>query len=696
MQGMALSLVLDPRRLGGVDHAARDGDEPASEKTERGLPVLPVHGKGGVAPNAPPDVNGKRVAEFLFVEAVGARRDGAEGHFGRFPHQPAVRSAVVVLVEESVEADVEIVERGERAAEVQAALAERAPEALHFSARGGVVGLGVHQGGADAGARQGEGAPAVGGPVIQVESIGRGMFAHSAHEQAEHVDLALLVHGLEDDDVAGGVVHEGVDAHGFLFATGGDQVRAVADIAVPEGAGALGLPAQALLGVRPLPQGASIEAARAEQAAHSRGGDGVLVDAPLEYERVDDELGRSALVFATDVAYQLLLLGGERPGGPSVRARLGAQRREPPFSVQPVPTLERRHGEGARRAGAGWPEPLLAEGLEAGAELAARQVEARERADDLAAEQGNLLGVILGGERLHEEATFPRPPSLGRRTTVATRAPCFCRGIAGGGTHRIGRSGSRKVPSGAGERRRVGGEPGGSEGHKRGSGALGMLAPHKACRRGARGAEQPSRSSVGGPPSQRYPASLGCRADDRERADPRARFRLGRAHQGPHRQGQSDRTRGVQPPRQKLPRHRDHARAAPLTLEAAYAHGAQLRRRRRTRGAAHLTLARAVAVNDEGCAVRSTRGAAPQAARGPSLRGRWHLRLPRLDVEQAPVNPLLAPLLQLCRSTTRRMVPSKIPPSRRPFVRAGIVAAAPPPGGSPTTITPATSASRCP
>ena len=147
----------------------------------------------------------------------------------------------------------------------------------------------------------------------------------------------------------------------------------------------------------------------------------------------------------------------------------------------------------------------------------------------------------------------------------------------------------------------------------------------------------------GRPPSQRHPASLGRRADDRERADPPARFRLGRAHQGPKRQGQSDRARGVQPPRQKLPGHHDHARAAVLALEAAYAHGAQLRRRRRTRGASHLALARPVAVNDEGGAMRSARGAAPQAARGPSLRRRRHLRSPRLDVERAPRNSLRLP-----------------------------------------------------
>ena len=129
------------------------------------------------------------------------------------------------------------------------------------------------------------------------------------------------------------------------------------------------------------------------------------------------------------------------------------------------------------------------------------------------------------------------------------------------------------VPSGTGEGRCVEGKPGGSEGHERGGGTLGVLPPHKARRGRARGAQQPARSGVGRPTSQRHPASLGCRADDHERTDPRACCRFGRTHQSPNRQGQSDRARGVQPPRQELPRHHDHAGAAPLTLAAALPSG---------------------------------------------------------------------------------------------------------------------------
>jgi len=52
---------------------------------------------------------------------------------------------MVVLVEEGAEAHVEVVERAEGACEVEAALAEGAPEALHFPSRRRVVGLGVQE-----------------------------------------------------------------------------------------------------------------------------------------------------------------------------------------------------------------------------------------------------------------------------------------------------------------------------------------------------------------------------------------------------------------------------------------------------------------------------------------------------------------------------------------------------------------------
>jgi hypothetical protein len=91
-------------------------------------------------------------------------------------------------------------------------------------------------------------------------------------------------------------------------------------------------------------------------------------------------------MLATDFADELLLLGGERASGSPVDAGLGAQRGQAPLLVRPVPSLERRHGEGPRGGRAGGAEPLLAEGLEASGKLTSWQVQAREHAYDLTAE----------------------------------------------------------------------------------------------------------------------------------------------------------------------------------------------------------------------------------------------------------------------------------------------------------------------
>ena len=101
------------------------------------------------------------------------------------------------------------------------------------------------------------------------------------------------------------------------------------------------------------------------------------------------------------LADELLLLGREGARRALVRARLGAQGLEAALLVAPVPALERRDRERARRVGARRSEPLLAEQREASGELAAREIEARERADDLAAEQGHGFGVVLRREGIH-------------------------------------------------------------------------------------------------------------------------------------------------------------------------------------------------------------------------------------------------------------------------------------------------------
>jgi len=175
------------------------------------------------------------------VDGAGAATLGVDC-LGRATEQRGVGGAVVVLIEEGPEPDADVVERGEVLGEVQAALAQRAPEALHLAARGSVVGPGVQE--RDAQARTGDAQmlASVRAAVVEVEGVGRPVAAQGADEEAEHVDLALAVVGLERDHVARGVVEQRVDAHGMGL--GVDQDHAgVTDVAVPQRAGTLGLPA---------------------------------------------------------------------------------------------------------------------------------------------------------------------------------------------------------------------------------------------------------------------------------------------------------------------------------------------------------------------------------------------------------------------------------------------------------------------
>ena len=133
MEREALLAVLDPRVLGEIDEAAGGGDELAGEEGAVELVERAVDGDGGVTTDAPAHADGEGFAELLLVELV----DRGLGGAGRLvdarrgaAEQRGVRGTVVVLVEEGPEADVEVVERGEGPREVQAALAEGAPEAF--------------------------------------------------------------------------------------------------------------------------------------------------------------------------------------------------------------------------------------------------------------------------------------------------------------------------------------------------------------------------------------------------------------------------------------------------------------------------------------------------------------------------------------------------------------------------------------
>ena len=108
---------------------------------------------------------------------------------------------MVVLVQEGPEAHVDIVQAGDLAEVVQAPFPQRAPEALHLPARGRVIGSSVQQGNAQTSTGHAEDVSAVGRPVVQVEGTGRWVLAECTHPDPEHVDLALLVVGLQGGHV---------------------------------------------------------------------------------------------------------------------------------------------------------------------------------------------------------------------------------------------------------------------------------------------------------------------------------------------------------------------------------------------------------------------------------------------------------------------------------------------------------------
>src|SRR5690606_20757737 len=141
---------------------------------------------------------------------------------------------------------VEVVERAERANEVEAALTQGAPKSLHFSSGGRVVGLRVNERRPHACAGQTQRLTAVGRAVVEVQGVGRPVFAHRAHHQPEHVDFALGVMGSEREDVAAGIIENAVDTHRLALAIDQDR-RSVTHVGVPKGAGPLRLPAKAYL-----------------------------------------------------------------------------------------------------------------------------------------------------------------------------------------------------------------------------------------------------------------------------------------------------------------------------------------------------------------------------------------------------------------------------------------------------------------
>src|SRR3990172_3653688 len=116
-------------------------------------------------------------------------------------------------------------------------------------------------------------------------------------------------------------------------------------------------------------------------------------------ERAQDEWHRSRAVLLADVEDELPLLGRKLLGVAAVAPRRGSQRGKPTRTVGVVPALERGHRVAARRPDPRWAEALLCQHAEGGTQLAVVEIRERGRADDLAAEDGYGLGVVLGRER---------------------------------------------------------------------------------------------------------------------------------------------------------------------------------------------------------------------------------------------------------------------------------------------------------
>lgn len=206
-----------------------------------------------------------------------------------------------MLVEECVKADVDVVERAERAEVIEAAFAQRAPKALHFAARLRVVGSGVQERDAEPLAEQAQDVAAIGRAIVEIERVGPREAPQRVREELEHVGFALGGDRANGDDIAGGVVENGVDAHG-QFALADTERGAVANVGVPQGAGAVGLPAQSGLGRRAVPQRDAVQALGTIQAAHAGLVDGAGLHAPVFDERAQDERHAGAGMLAADIA----------------------------------------------------------------------------------------------------------------------------------------------------------------------------------------------------------------------------------------------------------------------------------------------------------------------------------------------------------------------------------------------------------
>ena len=394
MKRQALLLVLDPRRLVRVEQAPADGDQATAEVARVELEVGAAAAQGAVAPDAASGAHDQRFAEHRLGDRglVGALVDLARG----LAHQRAVRGHEVGPIEPGEEADLDVVERPERAEVVEALRTHCAPEALHLAARLRVVRLGVHEPDAEPAARDPQRLADVGRAIVEVERVRRALASERADEEREHLGLALGRARAEPDDVAAVVVEDRVDAQRDARAVLA-ECRAVADVGVPEDVGRSGLPAAARLVVRG--DGGPVEPALGVEAPERRLGERAGVDAPVGDEGAEDQRGADARVRLTNRDEKRLLGLRQRAAVTAVAARLGSKCLEPAGAVAVVPALEGRDAVAARPRGARRTHRLRGELAQRLGQLAVvERASAQHGAEDLRAEQRHLLGGVFGSE----------------------------------------------------------------------------------------------------------------------------------------------------------------------------------------------------------------------------------------------------------------------------------------------------------
>jgi hypothetical protein len=181
----------------------------------------------------------------------------------------------------------------------------------------------------------------------------------------KHIRLFLGGVGLERDDVARGVVEDGVDADRDGTAVD-REIRAVTDVDLPEGAGVFGLPPKAGVAVGFGDALDAVEALLLKLTPEDTGADRLRGEAPFGDEGFEDELGRGLGILAANGEDQLALLGAEIACDSAVGACVGLEAIEAFSFVCVVPPLQRRDAEEARHGRARHAPTDGCEGLQLG------------------------------------------------------------------------------------------------------------------------------------------------------------------------------------------------------------------------------------------------------------------------------------------------------------------------------------------